>query len=203
MHEYKMKIKKSKSIIILISIIVLFLIVWLNAIKPTKINEDKIEVFIDNNALINPEGYDRSLFDSLINRYNGEEYDQFINDQQLVRTNKELPSDKDEDYKSVAIEIEIKNRSIFDLNNFVATMDIDENSRILYTHGSIVNEKVGSLKTGKPTVMWLEVYCGDITDEELIEYIQNQRITLYYDNPVSGVVTEKVSLKKAKNRKAQ
>ncbi len=186
--------KRKRMILVVVVILVFgFVFTWFNIIKPCEM-EDEVRIFIAEDYDILEDLYDTSIYDSLISRYNGKGTTQIINDEKLVRTDGNLPSDKTKDYKSIAIEVKVKNRSIFDMENFVASIDMEEHSDILYTYGSIVCERVESFKTGNVNVMWLEMYCGDMTDEEIVEYIKGLTIKVSYGNGITGVRTEAVKI---------
>lgn len=141
------------------------------------------------------EEFCRDTFDALLDVYNGNDTIEFINDEQLVRTNPVLPSEKASDYKTIAVDIGVNNRSFFKLMKFSAIIDnADEDSRVLYTYGSEVTETAGALKGSSVNVMWMEIYCGDLTEEELLEYIRGLDIIVYYDSTIAGVRQKKVSL---------
>lgn len=198
-----MKKKVIKLIIILILII--GIVVYFNAFKPAKIYEKTANINIIDYKIEgedSDEEYYREPFDNLISEYNGEDYDGFINDEKLVRTNSELPSDKDKDYKSIYVSLKIKNRSIFLLNNINAMIaKNDKDSRILYTSGCVMTQQVKPLKTNdKVDIMVVEMYTGDMTDEEILDYIRKQDITVYYETKFNGVKSEKISLKDASIR---
>ena len=112
---------KKKVIKLIIILMLIGAVVYFNVYKPAKIYEKTANIYIcENDNETSDEEYDRELFDDLISEYNGENYDGFINDEILVRTNTELPSNKDKDYKSIYVSLKIKNRSIFLLNDINA-----------------------------------------------------------------------------------
>lgn len=184
---------KKKIVIISFIFMIMFVFVWFNFIKPCKISRN-VKIFIYEDYSLSSEEYNTEMYDNLINLYNGKKTTQLIFDEKLVRTDGQLPSDKTKDYKSIAIKIKVKNRSIIAQENFVASMEMAENSNILYTCGEIVCQNVKAFKTGNVTVMWLEMYCGDMTDEEIAEYIKGLTIKVSYGNSVTGVKTESVKI---------
>ena len=110
--------KKKLCIIIVIAIIIIpvLIFIYFNVIKPCEINENKIEIFIsrDDEKLAGEE-YDDEIFNALIDRYDGKNSSVFLNDEQLVRKNRNLQSDKTKDYGTVIISVEFKNNCIFKL----------------------------------------------------------------------------------------
>ena len=194
---------KKKVIKLIIILMLIGAVVYFNVYKPAKIYEKTANIYIcENDNETSDEEYDRELFDDLISEYNGENYDGFINDEILVRTNTELPSNKDKDYKSIYVSLKIKNRSIFLLNNINAMITKkDKDSRILYTHTSEMTEYVKLLKTNNDVdIMVVEMYTGDMTDEEILDYIRKQDVTVYYETKFNGIKSEKISLKDASIR---
>ena len=193
--------KKRKLIKIVIILVVIAIAVYFNVYKPAKIYEKTASIHIIDYK-IEGEEYDRELFDDLISEYNGEDYDGFINNNNLVRTNSELPSNKDKDYKSIYVSLKIKNRSIFLLNDINAiVMKKNKDSRILYTSGCFITQQVKPFKTNdKVDIMDIEMYTGDMTDEEILDYIRKQDVTVYYETKFNGVKSEKISLKDASIR---
>ena len=189
---------KKKVIKLIIILMLIGVVVYFNAYKPAKIYEKTASIHIIDYKIEDPdEEYDRELFDILISEYNGENYDGYINDEKLVRTNSELPSDK-----SIYVSLKIKNRSIFLLNNINAMIaKNDKDSRILYTSGCVMIQQVKPLKTNdKVDIMVVEMYTGDMTDEEILDYIRKQYVTVYYETKFNGVKSEKISLKDASIR---
>lgn len=184
---------KKKAIFITLMLTLGLIFIWFNIVKPCKIS-DKAKIFIYEDYGLSDEIYDTKTYDNLISVYNGKGATQVINDEKLVRTDGELPSDKTKDYKSIGIHIKVKNRSIFKQEHFVASIEMEEHSNILFTDDNLVYENVKAFKTDDVTVMWLEMYCGDMTDEEIAEYIKGLTIKVSYGNSITGVKTESVKI---------
>lgn len=192
--QYKKEVMKKKKIIIcVILVIIVGVFAWCNFINPAIVYEDgEIDFVAGHN---DGEEYNRSLFDDLIKEYRGEETDNYINDEELVRTNPELPSTKSEDYISVAIDFEIRNISMFQIDGFTAMVNgEDENSRILYTDSDIQEQYINAFEKKVITTVWLEVYRGDMNDDELTNYLKERKITVYYKNSISGTKSKTVQL---------
>lgn len=193
----KKNIVKIIGMLVVVMILVILLIT--NIFYPC--NTGKIELYVSESYGDEEAEFYSEIFYALIDRYNGKEEDKFINEEQLVRTNPELPSNKEVVYKSVAIDIEVSNRSFFELTDFSATVEIDDpDSRVLYTYGNEVTEIAPALKDSTVCVMWMKIYCGDLTDEELLEYIRGLDIVIYYDSSIAGVKEQRVSLSEAMYR---
>lgn len=184
---------KKKIIIIALMLTLGLVFAWFNIIKPCEI-DNKIKIFVSEDYRLTDEKYNTSLYESLISQYNGTGTKVSTNYRKLVRTDGNLPSDKEKDYKSIAIHMEIKNRSIFKQEHFVASIEMEEHSNILFTDDNLVYENVKAFKTDDVTVMWLEMYCGDMTDEEIAEYIKGLTIKVSYGNSITGVKTESVKI---------
>lgn len=68
--------------------------------------------------------------------------------------------------------------------------------------GAFVSENIKPLKTKKDTeIIWLTMYMGDMSDEEILDYIQRLDIEVYYSSKMLGSNDELISLKHAKLRK--
>lgn len=195
---------KRKIIVIAIIIIPVLIFIYFNVIKPCEINENKIEIFIsrDDENLAGEE-YDDEIFNALIDRYEGKNSSVFFNDEQLVRKNRNLPSDKTKDYGTVIISVEFKNNSIFNLKDIIGSVTNEkDDSYVLYSTGAFVSENIKPLKTKKDTeIIWLTMYMGDMSDEEILDYIQRLDIEVYYSSKMLGSNDEIISLKHAKLRK--
>lgn len=149
------------------------------------------------------EEYDDEIFNALIDRYEGKNSSVFLNDEQLVRKNRNLPSDKTKDYGTVIISVEFKNNSIFNLKDIIGSVTNEkDDSYVLYSTGAFVSENIKPLKTKKDTeIIWLTMYMGDMSDEEILDYIQRLDIEVYYSSKMLGSNDEIISLKHAKLRK--
>lgn len=185
-----------KIIVIFVLALVLGIFLLTNVFVPCKTGN--VELSITDNFKESDEKYVDDMFNSLVDIYEGKEETSFVNDEQLIRTNRELPSDKAKDYETICVNLNVKNRSIFSLDNFSGTVEInDPDSRVLFTYGNEVTEKVSPLSEDMVSVIWLEMYCGDLTREELLEYIRGLDIIIYYESSIAGVKQEKVSLQEA------
>ena len=186
---------------IIVGVIVFILVgtsVIINFFAPCSTGDIQINVLDDFEG--ENEMFDRSSFDRLLDAYNGIEVEEFIHENdRIVRTNRELPSDKASDYKTIVVDINIKNRSFFDLYDFSGRVKVDDpDSRILYTYSSVKAETADRLKETSVDVLWMRVYVGDITDEELLNYIRGLEMEIYFKNDVIGKKIYNVSLEKAK-----
>ncbi len=192
---------KRKIIVIAIVIIPVLIFIYFNVIKPCEISENKIEIYIarDDEKLAG-EKYNDEIFKALIDRYEGKNTSVFLNDEQLVRKNKELPSEKTKDYGTVIISTEFKNNSIFSLNDIIGSVcNEEDDSYVLYSTGPFASERIKSLKTKQDTeIIWLTMYMGEMTDEEILEYVQKLDIKVYYNSKMSGSNDQVISLKNAK-----
>ena len=71
----------------------------------------------------------------------------FLNDEQLVRKNRNLPSDKTKDYGTVIISVEFKNNSIFNLKDIIGSVTNEkDDSYVLYSTGAFVSRKYKTIK---------------------------------------------------------
>lgn len=184
---------KKKVIFITLILTLGLVFIWFNIIKPCEIESD-ISIYIAQDYGISGENYHTETYDNLISQYNGKKITQIINDEKLVRTDGSIPSDKKKDYKRICIELKVKNRSIFEQEHFVASIKMSEHSEVLYTYDSMISENVKPFNTGNVDVMWLEMYCEDMTDEEIAEYIEGLTIKVSYGNSVTGVKTENIKI---------
>ena len=182
----------------IIIFIILAMVIIINIFVP--IFTGKIEINVIDNFEGENEKFNRDEFDKLLDEHNGKEVEEFIHeDDRIVRTNRELPSDKASDYKTIVVDINIKNRSFFDLYDFSGRVKVDDpDSRILYTYSSVKAEIADKLKETSVGVLWMKVYVGDLTDEEFLKYIRGLEVEIYFKNDVMGKKTYNVSLESAK-----
>lgn len=180
--------------------IILVMVIVINFFVPISTGEIEINV-IDNFEGEN-EKFNRGEFDKLLDAHNGKEVEEFINENdRIVRTNRKLPSDKSSDYKTIVVDINIKNRSLFDLYGFSGKVKVDDpDSRILYTYSSVKAETADRLKETPIDVLWMKVYVGDYTDEELLKYIRGLDVEIYFENDIIGNKSYNVSLERAEYR---
>lgn len=188
-----MKKNKLKVLGVLVLIMLSAVVVWCNFFNPAIIAKNGsiniIKPYIDGRE------YNSDIFDDLIKESRGEAVENYINQKELVRTNSELPSVKREDYVSIAVDMEVKNISLFAVKDFSATVNsTDADSRILYTDTNMELESVKGISKKVVTVVWMEVYRGDMTDKELFEYLKSQTITVYFENSAAGVKSQRISL---------
>ena len=184
----------------IIIFIILVMVIVINFFVPISTGEIEINV-IDNFEGEN-EKFNRDEFDKLLDAHNGKEAEEFINENdRIVRTNRKLPSDKSSDYKTIVVDINIKNRSLFDLYGFSGKVKVDDpDSRILYTYSSVKAETADRLKETSIDVLWMKVYVGDYTDEELLKYIRGLDVEIYFENDIIGNKSYNVSLERAEYR---
>lgn len=182
----------------IIIFIILAMVIIINFFVP--ISTGEIEINVINNFEGEKEKFNRDEFDKLLDAHNGKEVEEFIHENdRIVRTNRELPSDKASDYKTIVVDINIKNRSFFDLYYFSGRVKVDDpDSRILYTYSSVKSETANRLKETSVDVLWMKVYVGDLTDEELLKYIRDLEVEIYFENDVMGKKTYNVSFESAK-----
>ena len=182
----------------IIIFIILAMVIIINIFVP--ISTGKIEINVIDNFEGENEKFNRDEFDKLLDEHNGKEVEEFIHENdRIVRTNRELPSDKSSDYKTIVVDINIKNRSFFDLYDFSGRVKVDDpDSRILYTYSSVKAEIADRLKETSVGVLWMKVYVGDLTDEEFLKYIRGLEVEIYFKNDVMGKKTYNVSLESAK-----
>jgi hypothetical protein len=196
---------KRKFIVLGIIVTVLLgLIIYTNFINPCEISEKNVSIFVcDNDYAGTDEPYNTEKFEALVDRYEGKNTSEYLNDEQLVRTNRTLPSDKESDYYTLIITAEVKNNSIFSLMNFTGSInEQSSDSRILFSLGSVTTQYVKSLHTeDNLEIIWLEMYVGDMDQQELLEYIRQQEVTVYYSSKLFGVKNQTISLKNAVYRK--
>ncbi len=126
--------------------------------------------------------------------YSGEDEDGST----LLRLNGKFPGGEASDYKMIWIRLKINNRSIFFQNNFKGyiTTGSDE-SRMLYCSENIVTDSVKNFGKGIARPVHFDMYTAGMSDEEIIEYILQQEIKLYYSN-ILGSKEETISLKNIK-----
>ena len=120
---------------------------------------------------------------------------------QIVRLSKQLP-DKTvvpEDYATIWFYFKIRNKSVLEQINFAGYFTTrSEDSRILYNLENIVPEGLKGFQTGYVTTNTADMYIHGLTEEEIVEYIKNQELELYYVNKLNNK-SEHVKLKDMKN----
>lgn len=102
---------------------------------------------------------------------------------QKIRKNNIFPSNDISDYVHVGLFIELKNNSLLDISDITGYLLLDDpDSIIIYKYGSIENEKLSGGELRNTYIMGLLIYKGNMTDQEILEYIQDQDIEIYYRN---------------------
>lgn len=127
-----------------------------------------------------------------------ETYESLQNDSlaQKIRKNDIFKSDSIDDYILVGVSVDIKNNSIFNASEISGylVLDDDDDSPIIYKEGSIEVEKVKGYEKDNVFLMSLILYKGDMTDDEIIEYIKNLDIEINYRNRVLTHINKNIKL---------
>lgn len=113
----------------------------------------------------------------------------------LLRLNGKFPEGDENDFRIISIDLKINNRSIFsqnDIRGYITTGS--EDSRMLSCTDSMTTDFVRSFKNGEACPVFMHMYTGGLTDEEIVDYVLQQEIKLYYNNAL-GSKTEIISLK--------
>lgn len=114
---------------------------------------------------------------------------------QKIRKNDIFKSDSIDDYILVGVSLDIKNKSVFnasEISGYIVSDDAD--SPIIYKEGSIEVEKVKGYGKDNVFLMSLVLYKGDMTDEQVIEYIKNLNIEIYYRNRILTHINKNIEL---------
>ncbi len=126
------------------------------------------------------------------NIYNGEFEAEYST---LLRLNGKFPEGDENDFRVISIDLKINNRSIFsqnDIRGYITTGS--EDSRMLSCTDNMTTDFVRSFKNGEACPVFMDLYTGGLTDEEIVDYVLQQEIKLYYNNAL-GSKTEIISLK--------
>lgn len=126
-----------------------------------------------------------------------ETYESLQNDSlaQKIRKNDIFKSDSIDDYILVGVSLDIKNNSIFNASEISGYLVLDDaDSPIIYKEGSIEVEKVKGYEKDNVFLMSLILYKGDMTDDEIIEYIKNLDIEINYRNRVLTHINKNIKL---------
>lgn len=113
----------------------------------------------------------------------------------LLRLNGKFPEGDEKDFRVISIDLKINNRSIFsqnDIRGYITTGS--EDSRMLSCTDNLTTDFVRSFKNGEACPVFMDLYTGGLTDEEIVDYVLQQEIKLYYNNAL-GSKTEIISLK--------
>lgn len=192
-----MKNLKNKIKYFIIAIVVLLLgaAVYVNVFSPLIVGEKYIEV-----EELDATEYSDTYFLDLEKRANGIKNGRsgLGEGTQALRTGDMLPSYEMEDYVCFNIFVNVTNLSFFEQAGFHMYFEASEDSRIIVKESCCVTER---LKGCKNRDIWMAVgtlYRGDLTDEELEEYISRQKVKLRINNSLRGDIDIDMSLDGAK-----
>lgn len=192
-----MKNLKNKIKYFIIAIVVLLLgaAVYVNVFSPLIVGEKYIEV-----EELDATEYSDTYFLDLEKRANGIKNGRsgLGEGTQALRTGDKLPSYEMEDYVCFNIFVNVTNLSFFEQAGFHMYFEASEDSRIIVKESCFVTER---LKGCKNRDIWMAIgtlYRGDLTDEELEEYISRQKVKLRINNSLRGDIDIDMSLDGAK-----
>ena len=116
----------------------------------------------------------------------------------LVRLNGKLPSKNAKDYRHISLSLKMTNRGIFKITDPEGYfLGDDPDSRILYsdTADEVIHYVRGLKKEKDVPVIRFEMYVGDMSDQEIIDYIKTKELNIVYENKLMGIKNIKISLK--------
>ncbi|MBE5939747.1 MAG: hypothetical protein E7266_05040 [Lachnospiraceae bacterium] len=117
-------------------------------------------------------------------------------DYQLIRQENVFPSEDKNDYCGITIWAKIKNRSFLDVNVYnTYIVDEDVNSPIIKASTEISEDFGNFEEVEEFCVIAFDMYRGDMTDEEILEYIKTLKLEVYYGNTIDRNSTLKLDLK--------
>lgn len=110
-------------------------------------------------------------------------YEGIIEDDTLLRLSGDFPGGAIEDYGFIVIKFDVKNNSYLnqkDIKGYITTPS--KNSRMLYCSDSIASEFVDKRTSEMVTPIWMYMYIKDMTATEIVEYIKEQEVKIYFYN---------------------
>lgn len=124
------------------------------------------------------------------------------NTEQMIRRENPFPSDNPEDYKSVFIDLRVKNLSFLKQNEFDGMLltNLTPDSRFIYKDANPFGVTLRFMKEQEVTPMHLLFYKGEMETKELEAYIQAQTVKIMSQDPFGHSSSQKVSLKDASFR---
>lgn len=190
--------KKIKMIIAIILIIVVGAFGWFNLYSPCKISKKNAKITISAENNDDNEEYNDEKYNKLLNLYKNGKIDEDVSDMRLVRMNGGLPSKYAKDYRKISLSLKITNRSFLKINDFECFfLDNDPDDNILYSDRKyeVIHDIRGLKIVEDVPVIRFEMYVGDMSDEEIIDYIKTKEIYIIYKHKFVGIEDIKISLK--------
>lgn len=157
-------------------------LIYYNVIAPLKI-QGNYNVIIEDYDEISMD-ITRTLFE--------EEKD----DEDWIRFYDELPSISQEDYTSVIVYVNLKNRSFFRQDGIFANLkDIQKEDKVLCQESRIRTGYMHRFEEGEIRLFYFTMYTKGMTREEIKEYIQDLKLDVYFGSDIRRDNHMTVSLK--------
>ncbi|MBD5135397.1 MAG: hypothetical protein HDT39_05460 [Lachnospiraceae bacterium] len=118
-------------------------------------------------------------------------------DGEVVRLENGLPEEWEEGkIVCMTIGVTMRNLTVMPLNNMEATIkEKSEDSYILYTWGDVVTQRQPPFSKKKITIMWFDMFCGDMSYDEIRDYVSKCTAVVRYTMPLFGTHTMEIPLK--------
>lgn len=126
--------------------------------------------------------------------------DDINSNNQFIRTENPFPSDDYTEYCHIVINPVLVNKSVFNVSvqdSFVKNTQFAD--KVIYKNGIVMNTNVGRFDNAIISDPYhLFVWRGDMTDEELYQYVKRLTFEVYYESDIVNSKKFDISLKNAK-----
>ena len=112
-------------------------------------------------------------------------FEEAKDDEDWIRFYDELPSISQDDYTSVIIYANLKNRSFIRQDGIFANLkDIPKEERVLCQESRVRMGYMHKFEEDEIRLFYFTMYTKDMTREEIKEYIQNLKLDVYYGSDI-------------------